>query len=104
VSTLRRAFLDAARGSDATAQAHHLLAWARAERPALQNLGQLREALASEPQRQAIEYLQRVQFAGAANGAAPKLAEVFAQGFAWQHGASAQRDSPLPPLYPFKLD
>jgi hypothetical protein len=104
VSTLRRAFLDAARGSDATAQAHHLLAWARAERPALQNLGQLREALASEPQRQAIEHLQRVQFAGAAAGTVPNLADVFAQGFVWQHGESAPSDSPLPPLYPFKLD
>jgi hypothetical protein len=103
-SALRRAFFDAALGNDATAQAHHLLAWARAERPALQNLGQLREMLASEPQQQAIEHLQRVQFAGTATQTGPDLAAAFAQGFAWQHSDSAQSDSPLPPLYPFKLD
>ena len=104
ISALRRAFLDAARGNDAATQAHHLLAWARAERPVLQNLGQLREMLASEPQRQAIEHLQRVQFAGVATETGPDLAEAFAQGFAWQHSGGAQSDSPLPPLYPFKLD
>lgn len=102
---LRRAFFDVARTNDATAQAHHLLAWARAERPALQNLGQLREALASAPQRQSIEHLQRVQFAGATTENVADLADAFAHGFAWQDsGSSAESDSPLPPLYPFKLD
>ncbi|HTV87301.1 MAG TPA: BatD family protein [Dyella sp.] len=101
---LRQAFFDAARGHDATEQAHRLLDWARYERPQLQNLGQLNQALASASQRQAIEYLQRVQFADAVTEKAFDLAEAFAHGFVWQPGDGAEGDSPLPPLYPFKLD
>ena len=101
---LRKAFMDAARGHDPAAQAHHLLAWARAERPGLQNLGQLSAMLASDPQRTAIEHLQRQQYAGAPTGDAVDLAATFAQGFVWRSENEFDSDSPLPPLYPFKLD
>jgi hypothetical protein len=100
----RHSFMEAARGKDRAAQARRLLAWARTERPGLQNLGQLSEALASEQQRAAIQQLQRLQYAGEATEDAVDLAAVFAEGFAWRKEAASGEDSPLPPLYPFKLD
>jgi BatD DUF11 like domain len=102
--TSRHAFMEAARGKDRAAQARRLLAWARSERPGLQNLGQLSEALASESQRAAIDRLQRLQYAGAGADEATDLSAVFAQGFVWRHEEQSDQDSPLPPLYPFKLD
>ena len=99
---LRLAFLAAARGSDVAAQAHALLACARAERPGLAGLGALGEALASATQRQAIEALQRRRFAADASGPAPDLASAFRQGFQWRERPSGE-EPPLPPLYPFKL-
>jgi hypothetical protein len=104
VRSSRQSFMEAARGKDRGTQARRLLAWARSERPGLQNLGQLSQALASEPQRQAIERLQHLQYAGDAVHDALDLAAVFAQGFAWHRQTDADQDSPLPPLYPFKLD
>jgi BatD DUF11 like domain len=100
----RNAFMGAARGHDPAAQAHRLLAWARAERPGLQNLGQLSAALASDSQRAVIEHLQRQQYAGASTNDAIDLAATFAQGFVWRRESESDGDSPLPPLYPFKLD
>lgn len=101
---LRQAFLDAAQGDDRPTQARRLLAWARAERPGLRNLGLVAEALASEGQRLAIRQLQREQYAGAMAGRPLDLAAAFAHGFAWRPDEPAETDSPLPPLYPFKLD
>ncbi|XRD91097.1 protein BatD [Dyella nitratireducens] len=101
---LRQAFLDAARGHDRSVQARRLLAWARAERPAVRNLGQVAEALASNEQRAAIELLQREQYAGVSAEARIDLAAIFGKGFAWRQDEKAENDSPLPPLYPFKLD
>lgn len=100
---LRAAFLVAAQGDDCVRQAHALLAWARAERTGLHNLGALSEALASEAQRVAIAELQRRQYAGSAAGRPLGLAEVFGKGFAWRDVSSADGDQVLPPLYPFKL-
>ena len=99
---LRLAFLAAARGSDAAAQAHALLAWARAERPHLASLGALADALASATQREAIEQLQRRRFAADEGVAAPDLAAAFRQGFHWREQGTGG-EPPLPPLYPFKL-
>ncbi|QAU24229.1 protein BatD [Dyella sp. M7H15-1] len=104
VRSSRHAFMQAARGKDRTAQARRLLAWARSERPGLQNLGQVSQALASEQQRAAIDGLQRLQYAGASAEDTTPLAEVFAQGFVWRREGESSEDSPLPPLYPFKLD
>lgn len=101
---LRHAFMEAARGRDSTLQAHSLLAWARAERPGLQNLGQLSAELVLDTQREAIERLQRAQYAHHATSGANDLATVFANGFVWRVEKASTDDSPLPPLYPFKLD
>jgi hypothetical protein len=101
---LRHAFMEAARGRDSTLQAHSLLAWARVERPGLQNLGQLSAELSSDAQREAIERLQRAQYADHATSGTTDLAAVFANGFVWRVENTSANDSPLPPLYPFKLD
>jgi hypothetical protein len=101
---LRQAFMEAVRCGDRPAQARQLLAWARAERPVLRNLGELAEALAAEDQRLAIQQLQREQYAGVAGTQQHDLAAIFARGFAWRSSAPMVDDSPLPPLYPFKLD
>jgi hypothetical protein len=101
---LHHAFMDAARGRDSALQAHSLLAWARAERPDLHNLSQLSAELASEAQREAIEHVQRAQYADHAASGANDLAVVFARGFAWCVEKTSTSESPLPPLYPFKLD
>jgi hypothetical protein len=100
----RQAFLDVASGTDRALQARRLLAWARSERPGLQNLGQLSEALASQQQRAAIDQLQRLQYADMSADSATDLAAAFAQGFLWHSGSESSEQSPLPPLYPFKLD
>jgi hypothetical protein len=99
---LRAAFLAAARGNDPATQAHTLLAWARAERPGLANLGALAQALASALQRDAIDQLQRRRFGNAQNAPASDLAGAFAEGFHWRE-TGPDDASPLPPLYPFKL-
>ncbi|MGN6328105.1 MAG: BatD family protein [Rhodanobacter sp.] len=99
---LRLAFLAAARGSDSAAQVRSLLAWARAERPSLRNLGDLAAALADEAQRRAIEHLQQRHYAGVARGE-DDLAAVFNRGFVWRASGAAPGDQDLPPLYPFNL-
>lgn len=100
----RLAFLAAARDSDPAVQARTLLAWARAERPDIQHLGALAEALDDASQRSAIAALQRRQYAGAAEADDDgKLAEVFKRGFVWRIADQGGHDSDLPPLYPFKL-
>lgn len=99
---LRATFMATARGGDPAAQAHALLAWARAERPGLASLGALAEALALPIQREAIESLQRRRFAAEATTPGPDLAAAFARGFQWRTPGAGD-EPPLPPLYPFKL-
>ncbi len=102
------AFQAAARGTDSAAQLRCLLAWARAERPAIRYPGELAAALGDERQRAAIASLQQRQYAGApvvavvAEGA--ELAEAFRRGFVWRAmAAGPDAGGDLPPLYPFKL-
>ncbi len=103
-SRFRTVFLAEARGNDAARLAAALLAWARAERPSLQNLGELTQALSAGPQREVIDALQRKQYAGAEEAnLGQRLAAAFKDGFAWQPATEADDASPLPPLYPFKL-
>jgi hypothetical protein len=104
VRSCRLAFLAAARGNDAAAQARSLLAWARMERPAIQHLGDLASALDDAPQRKAIAALQQRQYASMpATDTGAGLAEAFKRGFVWRAAGAAGDDSSLPPLYPFKL-
>lgn len=100
---LRQAFMDAARGGDASAQARSLLAWARSERPGLHHLGELSAALDSGAQRAAIDALQRRQYGNAQASPAEDLVAAFADGFAWRRPGGGEPGSPLPPLYPFDL-
>lgn len=98
------AFLAAARGSDPATQVRTLLAWARAERPAIQHLGELAAALDDASQRAAIDALQQRHYAVApSHDAGANLAEAFKRGFAWRAAGAADEDSGLAPLYPFKL-
>lgn len=100
----QRAFLAAARGTDVAAQTRTLLAWARAERPAIQHLGELAAALADASQCAAIADLQRQRYGAATPPANPAaLADAFKHGFAWRKSDSPTAGSSLPPLYPFKL-
>ncbi|HZX71052.1 MAG TPA: BatD family protein [Rhodanobacter sp.] len=109
VSTTRQsqlAFLAAARGSDVATQVRCLLAWARAERPDIQHLGELSAALADASQRGAIDVLQRRHYAGVSTPSdetTVDLAGVFKRGFVWRSAAPGEDDAVLPPLYPFKL-
>lgn len=97
-------FLAAARGSDPAAQAQALLRWARAERPSIQHLGELAEALGDEAQQAAIVALQQRRYRGApAAVAGPNLLDAFKRGFVWRANDAPGEVSGLPPLYPFKL-
>jgi len=102
---LRAAFLLAARGGDAAAQAHALLAWARTERPQLRHLGELAAALAHPDQREAVVALERRRYAAAQDGDnGALLAERFAKGFTWSRShASLPEGDDLPELYPFDV-
>jgi hypothetical protein len=100
----QRAFLTAAHGGDAAAQTRTLLAWARAERPVIQHLGGLSEALDDTSQRDAIDILQRQRYARVAMAdAGGRLAAAFKGGFVWRSINPDQNEPDLPPLYPFKL-
>jgi hypothetical protein len=101
----RQAFRDAARGSDVAAQTHALLAWARAERPSIRDLGDLAAALTDPAQHAAIAALQRRRYAAMENERdrlAPALASAFHRGFVWRVDDHAPPPV-VPPLYPFKL-
>jgi len=100
----QRAFFAAARGADIAAQARTLLAWARAERPSIQHLGELAAALADAGQHAAIADLQHRRYGGATPPAGPvALADAFKHGLVWRESGTPPTESGVPPLYPFKL-
>jgi hypothetical protein len=100
----QRAFLAAVRGVDVAAQTRTLLAWARAERPSIQHLGELAAALADAQQRMAIADLQRRRYADAPPpGGVVALVDVFKRGLVWRQDGPLPAESSVPPLYPFKL-
>ncbi len=103
VRTKKAAFMAAAGGIDAAAQAQCLLAWAQAERPAIVHLGQLSGALDDATQQAAIASLQRRCYAADSVAETPALAEAFRSGFVWRAEADVGDDTGLPPLYPFNL-
>lgn len=105
---LRAAFMDAAQSGDAAKQAQTLMAWAKAERPALQNLGDLHGELGSAAQREAIAALQRQRYAAdGAMGSVSDLAASFRGGFVWEIPVTRPATGPatngLPSLYPFDV-
>ncbi|WIG54235.1 MAG: hypothetical protein OJF61_000021 [Rhodanobacteraceae bacterium] len=100
---LRKAALDAARGHDAAACEHALLAWARARRPDIVNMAALRAALRDSAQRDALDALQRARWQGGDSAAAcASVADVFPRGFAWREDekSACGKHDDLPPLYP----
>lgn len=101
---LRATFLIAAQGSDPARQAGALMAWAKSERPSLQNLGDLAAALGSQPQREAIAALQRRRYAADEPSASDGgLAKTFREGFVWKAPTSSLPTGGLPSLYPFDV-
>ena len=95
--------LAAARGGDAAACEHALLAWARGFHPEIANVTALRDALSDRAQHDALDALQRARWQnGGATTACAELANAFARGFAWrgdEKSAHGKRGD-LPPLYP----
>lgn len=100
---LQRRALDAARAGDAAECERALLAWARASRVELTNLGALRDALSGAAQRDALDALQRARWQGGdAVAAGATVASAFERGIAWRDDGRGKRtrDGDLPPLYP----
>ncbi len=101
--TLQHQALAAARAGDAAACERALLEWARAARPGITHLSQVRDALADTAQRDALDALQRARWQGGdPSSACAVVGEAFAKGFAWGSDGKPvrDRDAGLPPLYP----
>ena len=98
----RAAFLRASATGDFAEAERAMIGWARSERPATRNLGELIETLADPAQRAALEDLQRARYADlSGEGLGTRLERAFRRGLAWAAPApAADRGSPLPPLYP----
>lgn len=98
----RAAFLRACSLGDLAGAERTLLAWARRERPALRNLGELHALVADAAQRDVVSELQRARYAGApTQGLAARLQQAFRNGFGWNdEAAPAAAPSPLLALYP----
>ena len=99
-SAARAAFLRACAMGELAGAERSLLAWARAARPSLRNLGELAAQLDDEQQRTVLADLQRARYAGGpTRGLATRLRDAFGRGLAWHTPAQRTRDA-LPPLYP----
>jgi len=101
-STHRAAFLRACSLGEFAAAERALVAWARAERSDVRNLGELARRLGDERQRSALARLQAVRYAGApGEGLGTLLHDAFKGGLAWMRApATRASDEPLPALYP----
>jgi len=107
-STGGQEFRAACTRGDLPAAGRALLAWARRERPALRNLGELARAVTDANQSALLGELERALYAGgsAATDAsfATRLSQAFRSGFAFAHGRGKPADEPvLAELYPFKI-
>lgn len=100
---LHRRVMRKAREGDIAACERALRDWAHAVRPQVKTLGALREALAGDSQRAALDLLERVRWKGGdAQAACAAMAQAFEHGFVWleaQSGKGRTGDG-LPPLYP----
>jgi len=101
-ATHRAAFLRACSLGEFAGAERTLVAWARAERPDVRNLGELAVRLADDAQREALADLQRTRYAGTpSQGLAARLAQAFGKGLAWRETTRVPAStSPLPALYP----
>lgn len=98
----RSVFLRACSMGDLTGAERALVSWARSEKAGILNLGGLSSALDDPSQREVLDQLQRMRYAGAsAEGLGARLTRAFRGGFAWtKSAAETAHPSPLPPLYP----
>ena len=98
----RSVFLRACSMGDLTGAERALVSWARSEKAGILNLGGLSSALDDPVQREVLDELQRMRYAGAsAEGLGARLTRAFRGGIAWTKPvADAAQSSPLPPLYP----
>jgi hypothetical protein len=101
----REAFRHAVQRADAGAALSALLAWSRAEDPAVRHLGELRLRLADDVQRKALAALEQGRY-GLGGELSDRnwreLANAFADGPALgrEPAAATRTDSVLPPLWP----
>jgi hypothetical protein len=100
----RKAFAGACKRNDAAAIARALLVWARSERSAARNLGELAPLLGDDAQRAALRDLERSLYAAVASACdGERIAAAFRNGFAFAPNLQAETASPLAPLYPFSI-
>jgi hypothetical protein len=93
---------------DLPVAARALLNWARRERPALRNLGELARAVTDAKQSAVLAELERVLYASESATAdasfATRLSQAFRSGFAFANIRGKRADEPvLAELYPFKI-
>ncbi|HEX3122683.1 MAG TPA: BatD family protein [Rhodanobacteraceae bacterium] len=93
---------------DLPAAARALLTWARRERPALRNLGELARAVSDAKQAAVLGELERALYASASAPVdaafATRFAQAFRSGFAFAAIRGQRADEPvLAELYPFKI-
>ena len=98
----RAVFLRACSMGDLTGAERALVSWARSEKAGILNLGGLSSALDDPAQREVLDELQRMRYAGAsAEGLGARLTRAFRGGIGWAKPvADLAQVSPLPPLYP----
>ena len=77
-----------------------LLAWARAERPSVHNLGELAAQLDDMRQREVITALEQHRFGAGAALEPDMVIAAFRYGLAWRATPQDVDDKGLPPLYP----
>ena len=101
-SSQRTAFLRACSLGEFAAAERALVAWARSERSAVRNLGELAKRLGDPMQQGALADLQRTRYAGApAQGLASRLRHAFQGGLGWRdEPARRVAVAALPALYP----
>lgn len=98
----RSVFLRACSMGDLTGAERALVSWARSEKPGMRSLGEIAAALEDPAQREEIDALQRMRYAGAnSEGLGARLTRAFRGGFSWTQAAAVGAETPaLPPLYP----
>lgn len=101
-SSQRAAFLRACSLGEFAAAERALVAWARSERSAVRNLGELAKGLGDPIQQGALADLQRTRYAGVpAQGLASRLRHAFQGGLGWcDEPARRVAVAALPALYP----